>query len=92
MGLKVRMSKASNKTHSEIHGQKRKPERVVPYIIYEEPMEFLNNKQIELYFAQHKLMREFLSKKKLIDEFNKYQKTMAGRNKGVMAEWHKKWD
>lgn len=81
-----------NTTYSEVHGKKRKSTILEPRLIYEESSEFVTDKRAELYFAQHKLMREFLTKKKLIEEFNNYQKTMAVRNKGVMAEWHKKWD
>lgn len=80
------------KTYSEIHGEKRESEKLTPRIVYDESMEFLTDKQVELLLVQHKLMREFLSKKKLIDDYNAFQERKRHLHTGVYAEWRKKWE
>lgn len=86
------MPLTNTRTYSEVRGEKRKPEVVVPHIIYEESMEFLTDKQVELFLVQHKLMREFLSKKSLVQQFNEFQQKKQGFNTGTYAEWYKKWN
>lgn len=85
------MPLTNQRTYSEVHGKKREPEVVVPHLIYEESMEFLTNKQTELFLVQHKLMREFLSKKHLVQEFNEFQQKKQNFSTGAYAEWYKKW-
>lgn len=86
------MPLTNQKTYSETVGKKRASEVVQPTIVYEESSGFLTNRQIELYLVQHKMMREFLSKKKLVDEFNEFQQKKQHASTGVYAEWYKKWN
>lgn len=79
-------------TYSKRKGKKRKPQRLMPPVVYEESMEFVTDKQAELYFIQHKQMHEFISKMGLIEEFNQYQKEKQRSINSDYSEWYKKWN
>lgn len=64
----------------------------MPPVVYEESMEFVTDKQAELYFIQHKQMHEFISKMGLIEEFNQYQKEKQRSINSDYSEWYKKWN
>lgn len=70
--------------------KKRKPEILQPHVTYNESAGFATDKQMEFLIIQHKLMNDFLSKRKLIEAYNQFQNNEFVQNREC-GLWMKKW-
>lgn len=78
-------------TYSHKTGSKREPKKLMPALYYHRNQDDITDKEAEFYLLQHKLMHEFLSRKNLTDEFNRFQERQQ-RAAGDLVDWFKKWN
>ena len=80
----------ADKTYSAKRGYKRKAQPISQFINDSVVTVPLTDKQLELLLIQYTIMREFIEKKDLEEQFTRFFDSKK-RQSGVLVDWYKRW-
>ncbi|MDQ0808059.1 hypothetical protein [Priestia megaterium] len=79
-----------DKTYSAKQGYKRKAQPISHFINDSVVRVPLTDKQLELLLIQYTIMKEFIEKKDLEEQFTRFFDSKK-RQAGVLVDWYKRW-